>query len=181
MSLFSAAERLSSLDHSVVTLEGSRCLHSKDRFSTCELCFDICPSNAIKEGKPPNLNEKDCTDCKACLPCCPVGAFQGNDSVKDLFTCLTRLETQSVEILCQENDQKQSGLSESGTGVSIKGCLAGLGAGTYITIFSLGIEEIILRMDACQDCRWNKLIPTITEQANLAKKILGAWNKSEIL
>ena len=181
MSLFSAAERLSSLDHSAIVLDEERCLHSKDRFSTCERCFDICPESAIENGKPPSLIEKNCTNCMACLQTCPVGAFQGADSVKELLTCLTRLETHAVELICQENDQKTSGVRENSTGVSFKGCLAGLGAGTYITIFSLGIEEIILRMDACNECKWNKLLPTINEQVVLAKNILGSWNKSENL
>ena len=181
MSLFSAAERLSSLDHSAIAFNEARCLHSKDRFSTCEQCFDICPESAIAKGKPPTFNEKDCTTCMACLQICPVGAFQGADSVKELLTCMTRLETHSVELICQENSQKDSGVRENSTGVSFKGCLAGLGAGTYLTIFSLGVEEIILRMDACHKCKWNKLIPTINEQVILAKNILSSWNKAENL
>lgn len=181
MGLLSAAERFASFDHSAVVLDQSRCLHSQDRFSTCELCWDICPSTAINKGKPPTLTQDNCTHCMACLPVCPVGAFQGSDSVKDLLTCLTRFETDSVELLCQENEQKDIGVEEASTGVSFKGCLASLGAGTLMTIFSLGIKKAYIRLDACHTCKWNELKPTIEKQAAQAKKMLVAWNQSESL
>ena len=181
MGILSAAERFASFDHSAVVLDRTQCLYSQDRFSKCELCWDICPSNAITRGTPPTLNRDDCTNCKACLPVCPVGAFQGTDSVKDLLTCLTRIETDAVELLCQENEQKSIGIKEGSTGVAFKGCLAGLGVGTVITIFSLGIKKVYLRLEACQSCKWKTLKPSIDKQVEQAKRILGAWNQSENL
>ncbi|MFN2216216.1 MAG: 4Fe-4S dicluster domain-containing protein [Anaerolineales bacterium] len=175
MGLLSAAERLASFDRSMVVLDESRCLHSQDRYSTCERCWNICPSSAIEQGKPPSLNEGNCTNCKACLTVCPVGAFQGSDSVKDLLSCLTRLETDSVELICQENEESSRGAAENTIGVSFNGCLASLGAGTLLTIFSMGIKEAYLRLDACQECRWKELKPAIDKQIELSRKLLNAW------
>ena len=131
MSLLSAAEQLAFFDKSAVVLDEKRCLHSKDRFSTCELCYQICPSSAIEPGKPPSLDRDLCTNCMACLPACPVGAFHGQDNVQELLTCLTRLETNSIDLLCQQNSNKENGVLETSTGIILKGCMAGLGSGTY--------------------------------------------------
>ena len=161
MSFLSAAERFAAIDHSEVVLDAQQCLHSHDQFSACEACFEICPVDAIQPGKPPALDTDKCQDCLACLPVCPVGAYSADDAVQSLLTCATRLETKTVELICASHGSAEMGLSTEATGILLRGCLAGLGAGTYVALAAIGLEHIVLRVDACANCPWVSLQDTI--------------------
>ena len=177
MSLFSAAERFAAMDRSQVTLEPARCLHSQYQNSECEVCYNICPVNAITAGKPPSLNVEACQSCLACLPVCPVGAYHADDAVASLLNCVTRLETETVELLCEVHPHPETGGAES-TGIRVRGCLAGLGSGVYLLLASLGLKKIILRTDACQACRWAGLSAQIGSQVSLSSRFLAAWGET---
>ena len=181
MNFLSTAERLASIDHSVIVLNEDRCLHSKDKLSSCEACFAICPVEAIKVGKPPTLNSKQCQACLACLAVCPVGAYSADDAVSVLLISAARLESKSVELLCSRHENPSAGISADITAIRIKGCLAGLGSGAYITLSSMGVETIAVRLDSCRHCPWRPLQNVIFEQINQAKKLLSHWGKSESL
>jgi NAD-dependent dihydropyrimidine dehydrogenase PreA subunit len=181
LSLFSAAERLSSLDHSAVKLNLKRCLYSRDRFSGCEACFDICPVHAITPGKPPSLDSKKCENCLACLVACSMGAYEADDAVVSLLNAVTHLENSLLELVCVKNPQALLGISDESTGIRIRGCLAGLGSGTYLALAALGLEHIVVRTDACARCEWGTLFKQVEEQVNQAVLLLEAWDKDGIL
>ncbi len=178
MSLIDAAERFAAMDHSAIELEASRCLHSLDRKSACEGCFAVCPVGAITVGKPPSLDSKKCESCLACLASCPVGAFTADDSVPALLNATAHLETPIVELLCSRNPQPDKGLSENSTGIRVKGCLAGLGTGAYVSLAPFSLEHVVLRTEACAACQWAFLRPQIDVQVARAGHFLAAWNKT---
>ena len=181
MSFLSAAERFAAIDHSEVVLDAQQCLHSHDQFSACEACFEICPVDAIQPGKPPALDTDKCQDCLACLPVCPVGAYSADDAVQSLLTCATRLETKTVELICASHGSAEMGLSAESIGILLRGCLAGLGAGTYVALAAIGLEHIVLRVDACANCPWVSLQDTIRSQVEQANQFLSHWDKRDIL
>lgn len=51
--------------------------YSDDKCTSCSLCEEICPANAIKmvDGKPEWIKEQ-CIHCVACINRCPVNAIQ---------------------------------------------------------------------------------------------------------
>lgn len=181
MNILSTADRLASIDHSVIFLNEARCLHSKDKFSSCEACFAICPVGAIQIGKPPTLNSKQCQACLACLAVCPVGAYSADDAVSALLISAARLEIKSVELLCSRHKNPSAGISADATGIRIRGCLAGLGPGAYMALSSLGVETITVRLDSCRLCPWLSLQDIIFEQIDQAKTLLSYWGKSKNL
>lgn len=181
MSLFSAAERFAALDHSDVTLNSERCLYSQDRFSGCEACYSICPASAIMPGKPPSLDSKKCQSCLACLTVCPVGAFTADDAVASLLNAVTHLEGSELELVCERNPHAAQGCSAEATGMRVKGCLAGLGSGTYLSLAAFGLERILVRTDACSTCEWGSLTVQIKAQVGQAKQLLEAWGKADSL
>jgi ferredoxin len=178
VSLFEAAERFAALDRSTVFYDKERCLHSQDRFSACEACFAICPVNAITPGKPPALDPENCQSCLACLTVCPVGAYTADDAVVSLLNAVTHLEGGVLEILCEKNQQASLGISEESVGIRVKGCLAGLGCGAYLSLSAFGLEHILVRMDACSACEWGTLQTQVEKQVKQAKQIQEAWGKS---
>lgn len=181
MSLASVAERLSSIDHSAVRLETKRCLHSQDQFSTCEACFAICPVSAIQPGKPPVYNSDLCVTCLACIQACPVDAYAGDDGIQALLTCVARLETDHIEVLCEKNPFVSRGCASENIGVQVRGCLAGLGVGALLALAALGAEHITLRTDACAECKWGILQALIDDHITQTQALLVKWGKAKIL
>ncbi|MFZ5857935.1 MAG: 4Fe-4S binding protein [Chloroflexota bacterium] len=176
MSLFDAAERFAAMDHSQVILDAERCLHSQYQNSDCEACYSICPVVAITPGKPPSLKVETCESCLACLPACPVNAYHADDAVASLLNCVTRLDTKAVELLCEMHSRPETGIADS-TGLRVRGCLAGLGNGTYLLLASLGVKKIISRTDACKACSWSRLSKQIERQVFLSSQFLAAWGE----
>jgi len=179
VSLLDAAERFAAMDRSAIVLDPARCLHSLDRASTCEACFQICPAEAIAPGKPPSLDADKCESCLACLVVCPVGAYNADDAVRPLLNAVTRLEGQTLELVCAKNPQPEKGISESSVGIRVKGCLAGLGTGTYLALAALGLERVVARTEACSACEWANLRPQIDSQIERAARVLAGWDKGE--
>lgn len=176
MSLIDTAERLASIDRSQIMLATNRCLHAFDRFSECARCFDLCPVEAILVGKPPTLASSSCKSCLACLPACPVGAFQADDSVANLLNCIPHIDGKTVEILCSLHPDPGVGEDSERTAVRIQGCLAGLGSGAYLAVIALSIEHIFLRTDACIECGWASLRNQVVQQAERVNTFMAALN-----
>lgn len=181
MSLLDAAERFASMDRSQIVLDPKRCLHSQDQYAECAACFQICPVHAIQAGKPPSLNSEQCESCRACLPACPVGAFDADDDVADLLQCTTHVESEPLELICESHPEAQTGTQPDAIGIQIHGCLAGLGMGTYLTLFALGLKRIFVRTDACRTCKWRALASEIHRQAECADRFLSAWEKGNTI
>jgi ferredoxin len=178
MGLIAAAERFAAMDRSNIVLDAGRCLHTLDRFSVCDQCVGVCPADAISCGKPPVLNSEACQSCLACIPACPVGAFQSDDAVASLLNCAARIEAGPVELVCGKHLHPEMGLAD-GLGVRVQGCLAGLGAGTYLMLASMGLEKIIARTDACKDCHWGSLQERVEKQVSQARFFLSAWGRAD--
>lgn len=178
MSLFDSAERFASIDRSQVILEPKRCLHQQDQNSECTCCYNICPVGAITPGKPPTLATETCQNCLACLPVCPVGAYQADDSVSSLLNCITRLETESVELLCEVHTHPEAGGADT-TGIRVRGCLAGLGSGAYLLLASLGTKKVIARTDICNRCKWVALHKQVEMQISQSRVFLTGWGKAD--
>lgn len=177
----SAAERLTAIDRSAVTLDTQRCLHPQDRFATCKSCFDVCPAAAIQPGKPPALDSEKCSMCLACLPACPAGAYMADDAVPALLNCAAHLETGTLELVCKKHQGAQTSVVSESIGVQVRGCLAGLGAGAYLALAALRLERIIIRLDACDQCPWDSLLPLIKKQIGQAGHLLNLWEKTDLL
>lgn len=179
MNLFNIADRFAALDRSDVMLDAKRCLHSLYRFSDCKACHEICPVDAITTGKVPRLDSTKCQTCLACLPVCPVGAFTADDGVASLLNAVTHLEGGTLEVLCERNSQAALGVCDESIGIRTRGCLAGLGTGTYLALAAIGVERILVRTDACSGCEWGTLSRQVEAQVNHAKQLLEGWGKGE--
>lgn len=178
MSLLSAAERLAAIDRSEVVLVQDRCLHSRDRFSACAACYEICPVQAITAGKPPSLDEGTCQNCLACLVVCPTGAYQADDDVAALLKAASHLEGGTLDLLCMQHEGPELG-SGAATGLRVCHCLAGLGVGSYVALAAFGFEQVRVQVDSCPTCPWGALAAEIESQIEGANQLLSAWAKPQ--
>jgi ferredoxin len=177
VNLFSAAERLAAIDRSQVQLNNQQCLHALDSQANCQVCTLICPEQAVQIGPPPVFDIQRCDNCLACVPACPVGAFRADDVHQSLLNCATRADGAALELNCSLHPHPGSGLPES-LGIQVRGCLAGLGAGSLLSLAALDIGRVILRTDACTDCPKSSLIPWIKRNLASVKTLLDAFGSN---
>jgi Fe-S-cluster-containing hydrogenase component 2 len=175
MDVISAAERLAAIDRSEVTFDPKRCLHSRDKYSECEACFQICPLGAIQPAKPPAFEAENCDNCLACLPVCPAGAYSADDALPALLNCAARAEVETIELLCELHPEPESGLSPESLGIQVRACLAGLGPGSYLGLAALGFK-VIARTETCGECPLGKLTTQIHLNIEAAQRLLTHWN-----
>jgi ferredoxin len=178
MDLLTAAERIASMDRSPLELKTNECLHTLDKFATCEACFNLCPVEAIIPGKPPSLDTDECQTCLACLPACPVSAYTAVDVVPSLLNCVTRANVKSIELICEAHPGGENGPTGSELAIRVRGCLSSLGTGTYLILLAMGLENIYIRLDACDQCPWSSLQSIIEDQIITAKYISKPWDYS---
>jgi ferredoxin len=158
-----------------VSLDVEYCLHLRDKRSDCEACFALCPTGAIEPGKPPSFNQDACVRCRACLPVCPTQAYQATDEIIPLLKQAMRIKGRRLELVCGLHPNEGSGLPEADVAFLTRGCLAGLGAGTYLALLALRLDEIVLRTDACADCPLGGLQDEIDKQATAVSRLLYTW------
>jgi len=176
MDLLSLTEQMTGMERSPITFLPNRCLHAHVRSARCDACFQVCPVGAIQPGQPtPQFNLESCVLCRACCSICPVSAFSAEDSAYALLKCFVRANVQSLQIFCEHHPASHALSTEFGGAVRVRGCLAGLGAGTYLSLVALGAEQVSLRLDACQDCSWGHLQAFIQSQITEASRLLQPW------
>jgi ferredoxin len=181
MDLLSSTDLLAAFEPPGVVLDEKRCLHNLSKRSTCEQCFSVCPAQAIQPGKPPALNPEACEKCLACLPVCPSGAFQADDSVSALLDCLARLEARRVELVCQAHAQAGKAVPGVDAALRVHGCLAGIGVGGYLELAAMDVKAIIPRLDSCEGCSWGALQGQVITQIETAQRILESWGWAGVL
>jgi Fe-S-cluster-containing hydrogenase component 2 len=175
--LLSQTERLAAIGETSISLNISRCLHSKFDVFECDACYSVCPVEAIQASKLPELDTEACQNCLACLPVCPTDAFSAKDAFQPLLYCTTRIEANSIELLCQLNNNNALVTENAEAGIRIKGCLAGLGVGALVVLLILDYQEIVLRLDSCGECPWGSLQPRIKKHYSQIQKLLKPWHK----
>jgi ferredoxin len=185
MDLLSAAERLTDIDRSAIRYEAGRCLIALEKFSECDACIQLCPTGAILPGKPPEFQPESCAACYACLPACPVGAYHADDSFSALLTSTARVESGEVEVVCSRHPHPERATLADATTLCVRGCLAGLGVGGWLALFSVGVQRVVMRLEHCQACEWQQRSPrlqgVIAEQAATARRWLSAWGLAAAL
>ncbi len=125
-------------------------------------------------GEQVSFAADKCAICLACLPACPTSAFSADDVVPALLICAARLESGSVELICKQHPDPGRGPEEDQVAVQVRGCLAGLGVGAYLSLAALGLSQIYIRIDMCGDCPWAGMLDRIKAQIDLARQILAA-------
>jgi len=63
MDLINLVEKISKLEKPSIQYFSNACLHFLNKTSSCSLCVDVCPVDAIEPGKPPVFDADKCQGC----------------------------------------------------------------------------------------------------------------------
>jgi formate hydrogenlyase subunit 6/NADH:ubiquinone oxidoreductase subunit I len=179
MSLFDligAANELANLvNQPVLTVDVKRCVHAKNKTSTCRTCLDACPVGAISlDTHQIALDASRCVQCGHCLHTCPTGAFTGVDGVEKLLDTVKPLpHGRVIEIACPHHPQEDTRLADAQHKIISTRCLAAYSLSTYTALKAIGVKKIILRLDACAQCPLAELQKGIMQTAEQANALLN--------
>jgi len=153
--------------------EPDRCLHLRNKNSSCHECIDVCPSpEALKIKNGVILDRNKCIECMQCTSACPTNVFSDKDEKKQFGKIGNR---KHVIFTCKENDQKVNGVDLP--------CLKQLNL-SHLLIAGLKAEKISIfyNKDQCQSCKfYNESIPTYVERlVTTANQIFKPINNIEV-
>ncbi len=175
--LIGAANDVANLvNQPVLTVNVKRCVHAKNKASTCQTCLDACPVGAISlDNHQIVLDASCCVQCGLCLHTCPTGVFTGVDGVEKLLDCVKPLPRgRVIEIACPHHPQGDTRLSDAQHKIISTRCLAAYSLSTYASLRASGVKRIILRLDACVQCSIAELQAGIMRTAEEANALLSA-------
>lgn len=160
-----------------VHVRSERCTHSSNKESTCTLCIDGCPTQAIRtEGGVVVLDEEACVQCEFCILVCPTAVFDGpHETAALLKSMVAVLPRRSIVLTCGYNNLDKSEATFDSI-VQTRSCLAGLGSAAYVGLAGLGVERVRVQLDRCGGCPLGSLRPHIearcTDAQALAKIVV---------
>ncbi|MDX1295641.1 MAG: 4Fe-4S binding protein [Sulfurimonadaceae bacterium] len=141
-----------------ITLDAATCVRAVSKFSTCNRCDAICPTEAIKVGEGlPSVNLGDCVGCGGCVGVCPSEAVKLDDfnSTEFFFSFMDEKENL---VSCRKNVP----------------CISVLNVEHVIAMATLK-NGIVFDMGHCEGCDIaHKCRPQIEELAEETNYILGA-------
>jgi ferredoxin len=165
-----------------IAVDPDFCLHRRDRFTSCSFCSDACPVGAIQIAESVMLDEQQCIECGLCVHVCPIGAFKGDTGANDVIICAARIENaQTLALVCPLCAEPGHVSPDIDAVIRIGRCLAALGPSVYAGLLALGFERIVIRLDACQDCRFSPAREAINRNILKTQRILRAWGAADRL
>ena len=145
---------------SLLTLDISKCVHTSNKFATCDNCVTACPVNTIKiEDSQLSFVPSECVGCGGCSAICPTAAYELDD-FNSINYVLKFLENDKKVVTCKE--------------VSLP-CIAALSVEELLSMVLISSEELLLDISPCATCEIaHKNLPIIESRAEEVNFLLEA-------
>ncbi|MBM4466960.1 MAG: 4Fe-4S dicluster domain-containing protein [Chloroflexi bacterium] len=143
---------LTRLESRAIRVYPWQCARLRHRRSTCTLCADYCPVQAITWGESLQVDPDTCTGCGICAAVCPTGALEAqNPTNVELLTRIQGLakEGASIAFACPRYLEARGKDADRFLQVN---CLGRLDESILVGAVSLGAQTIWLLDSACQEC-----------------------------
>ncbi|MBV5279689.1 MAG: 4Fe-4S binding protein [Campylobacteraceae bacterium] len=150
------------------TFDRLACLRNEYAKNECDLCSDICPSNAfiLVQGKL-RLSVEACTNCGACIGVCPTNALSllSFDTAK-VLSYIVRAE--APRLTCKENTP----------------CLSALSVEMWTTLLLESKKSFTCNLFDCQNCDMNtsgKISASIEKRVDEANEVALLFGEHTII
>lgn len=150
---------LTRLESRAIRVHPRQCSKLRHRRSTCTLCADYCPVQAITWGESLQVDPDKCTGCGICAAVCPTGAFEAQAPTNmELLTRIQELakERASVAFACPRYLESRGGDDDHFIQVN---CLGRLDESILVGVVSLGVQAVWLMDGACPECPYTVACP----------------------
>jgi len=149
---------------SLLTLDVSKCVHTSNKFSTCNKCVEVCPVETIEinEGIV-SFVPSDCVGCGGCDAVCPTAAYNLDD-FKPINYVLNFLEN-NLDILSCKSELP---------------CIVALSVEELLSIALISQNGIIADIGKCKDCAIaTKNLPLIEDRIEEVNFLLEALQQDK--
>lgn len=153
---------------SLLSLDISKCVHTTNKFATCDACVDACPVETIKIHEHQlSFTPSECVGCNGCSAVCPTAAYCLDD-FKALNFIFSFLESEENTLSC----------------LGALPCIAGLSVEELLSISLFAQEDIVYNIGPCSECEIAKTnLAIIEDRAEEVNFLLEAMmqNKKVVL
>lgn len=146
------------------------CLKLRHKESSCRLCLESCPTNAISIDQSLTVDSSLCNDCGICVNVCPTGVFQLTDTPYRLL--LDKLKARSAaEFVCSR--------AHPANDISTVPCLGYLDEGVLVAAVGNGARAVSLNFAECKRCEQKSGLRAAAKSLKNANSVLALFSASK--
>jgi ferredoxin len=122
---------------SLLSFDVAKCVHTSNKFATCNSCVEVCPVATIKiQDSQISFTPSECVGCGGCLAGCPTDAY-ALDDFKPINYIFKFLEEQREVFTCKDEQFP---------------CIASLSVEELLSVVLLSNVAITLDVGPCGEC-----------------------------
>ncbi len=143
------------------------CLKLRHKDSSCRLCLDSCPTNAISIDQSLAVDSSLCNGCGICVNVCPTSVFQLPDTPYQRL--LGKLKAGSTaDYACSR--------AHSAKGVSTVPCLGYLDEAVLVGAVGSGARAVSLNFAECRRCEQKSGLRAAAKSLKKANRVLALFD-----
>jgi Pyruvate/2-oxoacid:ferredoxin oxidoreductase delta subunit len=152
-----------------------QCSKLRHRRSSCTVCMDHCPVQAIHIGETIEIDADRCTGCGICASLCPTGVFEAQAPTDlELLGRVRKVAGDGMPVVFACPRCRQRGEGDADRFVQVN-CLGRLDESLLLSAVCDGAETIWLLDAACQECPVAPGRAVAEESVRKANALLQAW------
>ena len=170
---------LTHLESRDIGVHPQQCSRIRHKRSSCTLCADHCPAQAITWEEMLQVDPDQCTGCGICAAVCPTGALETQAPTNlELLVLIQELVKQgsTIAFACSRYLEARS-VARDGT-IHVK-CLGQLDESILLAAISLGARTVWLIDGACQACPYAAGRTIAAQAVHRTTALLQAWNLAQ--
>ncbi len=143
-----------------------QCLKLRHKRSSCQICLDNCPSNAISFDESLKIDNSLCHGCGICVKLCPTNVFELKELSYELLLASVRGK-KVVEFTCSLSQQVSDGSNIP--------CLGYLHESILLGAIGYGTQAVKLNITHCKKCDYALGLQVAARSLRRANRILAIF------